>query len=185
MKLLAISILKYGKYIDIFCWKMWVAFELQELLTFLQCKNINVFENTSATTVNEFVINMLVKLTMLWTTRLWNIFLNFPQKNISLWSAVFGSLFRVNTVNCIKCVLQWISHSSLTVFSHFMQYCIFTLSIGKPYLLTILVLNFEIVHSTILWSVCMANSVDPDQMPHSAASDLGLHCLQRPICPNT
>ena len=23
-----------------------------------------------------------------------------------------------------------------------------------------------------------ANSVDPDQMPHSAASDLGLHCLQ-------
>ena len=23
----------------------------------------------------------------------------------------------------------------------------------------------------------MANSVDPDQMPHSVASDLGLHCL--------
>ena len=22
-----------------------------------------------------------------------------------------------------------------------------------------------------------ANSVDPDQVPHSAASDLGLHCL--------
>ena len=22
-----------------------------------------------------------------------------------------------------------------------------------------------------------ANSVDPDQMPHSAVSDLGLHCL--------
>ena len=31
----------------------------------------------------------------------------------------------------------------------------------------------------------MANSVDPDQMPHSVASDLGLHCLQRPFCPNT
>ena len=30
-----------------------------------------------------------------------------------------------------------------------------------------------------------ANSVDPDQMPHSATSDLGLHCLQRPICPNS
>ena len=28
-------------------------------------KNINVFENTLATTVNEFVINKLVKLTML------------------------------------------------------------------------------------------------------------------------
>ena len=31
----------------------------------------------------------------------------------------------------------------------------------------------------------MANNVDPNQMPHYAASDLGLHCLQRPICPNT
>ena len=31
----------------------------------------------------------------------------------------------------------------------------------------------------------MANSVDPDQMPRSAAFDLGLHCLQRPICLNT
>ena len=30
-------------------------------------KNINVFENTLATTVNKFVINKLVKLTMLWT----------------------------------------------------------------------------------------------------------------------
>ena len=27
----------------------------------------------------------------------------------------------------------------------------------------------------------MGNSVDPDQMPHSVASDLGLHCLQGPI----
>ena len=31
----------------------------------------------------------------------------------------------------------------------------------------------------------MTNSVDPDQMPHSVASYLGLHCLQRPIYPNT
>ena len=29
--------------------------------------------------------------------------------------------------------------------------------------------------------VCMANSVDPDQTPHFAASDLGLYYLQRPI----
>ena len=28
---------------------------------------------------------------------------------------------------------------------------------------------------------CMENSVDPDQMLHSAASDLGLHCL---LCPS-
>ena len=26
-----------------------------------------------------------------------------------------------------------------------------------------------------------ANSVDPDQMPHSVASDLGLHCLPRSL----
>ena len=26
-----------------------------------------------------------------------------------------------------------------------------------------------------------ANRVDPDQMPHSAASDLDLHCLQMPL----
>ena len=32
------------------------------------------------------------------------------------------------------------------------------------------------------WKV--ANSVDPDQTPHIVASDLGLHCLLRPICPN-
>ena len=31
----------------------------------------------------------------------------------------------------------------------------------------------------------MANSVDPDQKLQSAASDLGLHCLQRPICSST
>ena len=29
----------------------------------------------------------------------------------------------------------------------------------------------------------MVNSVDPDQTPRSAASDLGLHCLPRSVCP--
>ena len=28
-------------------------------------------------------------------------------------------------------------------------------------------------------------NIDPDQMPLSAASDLGLHSFQMPICPNT
>ena len=33
---------------------------------------------------------------------------------------------------------------------------------------------------------CMyGKQLDPDQMLHSAASDLGLHGLQKPICPNT
>ena len=27
----------------------------------------------------------------------------------------------------------------------------------------------------------LANNVDPDQMPHYVASDLGLHCLSRPF----
>ena len=54
------------------------------------------------------------------------------------------------------------------------QITVFTLSIGTPYLLTILVLKFEIIHSTITWcvlniAVCMANSVDPNQTPGSAA----------------
>ena len=31
----------------------------------------------------------------------------------------------------------------------------------------------------------VANSVDSDQTPRSAASDLGLHCLLRPVFPNT
>ena len=31
----------------------------------------------------------------------------------------------------------------------------------------------------------MASSVDPHQMPHSAASVLSLHCLPRPVCSNT
>ena len=32
---------------------------------------------------------------------------------------------------------------------------------------------------------CVIDNVDLDQMQHSAASDLGLHCLLRPVCPNT
>ena len=31
----------------------------------------------------------------------------------------------------------------------------------------------------------MADSVDTDQMLHFAASDLGLHSLLEPVCPNT
>ena len=56
--------------------------------------------------------------------------------------------------------------------------------VGTSYLLNILGLEFEIVHSTTLLYVYVANSVDTDQMSHSAASDLNLHCLQMPVCPN-
>ena len=27
------------------------------------------------------------------------------------------------------------------------------------------------------WKILLGNNVDPDQMPHYVASDLGLHCL--------
>ena len=46
-----------------FAEKMWVAFALTFCI-----KNISVFENTLVTIVNKFVINELIKLTMLWTT---------------------------------------------------------------------------------------------------------------------
>ena len=36
-------------------------------------------------------------------------------------------------------------------------------------------------HYFIEIPVLNANSVDPDQIPHSAASDLGLHCLPIPF----
>ena len=28
------------------------------------------------------------------------------------------------------------------------------------------------------WKILLANNVDPDQMPHYVASDLGLHCFR-------
>ena len=31
----------------------------------------------------------------------------------------------------------------------------------------------------------MSDSADPDQMSHFAASDLGLHGIHSPVCPNT
>ena len=40
---------------------------LQCSYSHFSCKNINLFENTLATTVREFVITKLIKLTILWT----------------------------------------------------------------------------------------------------------------------
>ena len=34
-----------------------------------------------------------------------------------------------------------------------------------------------------LFEILFANNVDPDQMPHYVASDLGLHCLPMTILP--
>ena len=54
-----------------FAEKMWVAFAVQELLTFFQQKNIRILYIESAKTVNEMTLNELVKLTTLWTTGPW------------------------------------------------------------------------------------------------------------------
>ena len=69
------------KYAEIDCWKMWVAFAVQKLLTFFQqkathifsAKNIRILCIESAKTVNERTLNELVKLTTLWTTGPWYI----------------------------------------------------------------------------------------------------------------
>ena len=57
----------YGKYIDIFAEKMWVAFALQKLLTFLQ-QTICIWIWKYLSYITHFVINEFIKLTMLWTT---------------------------------------------------------------------------------------------------------------------
>ena len=60
---------------------------------------------------------------------------------------------------------------------------ILTLSIGTPYLHTILVLKFEspFYYLMMCLNYCFiyGKQCRLDQMPHSVASDLGLHCLQK------
>ena len=56
------------------------------------------------------------------------------------------------------------------------------------HLITVLVLKLErlIYYLFICLGIAgwVENSLDPDQTPRFAASDLGLHCLFRPVCPN-
>ena len=54
-----------------FAEKMWVAFAVQKLLTFVSAQNIRILYIESAKTVNEMTLNELVKLTTLWTTGPW------------------------------------------------------------------------------------------------------------------
>ena len=64
---------------------------------------------------------------------------------------------------------------------------VFTLNSRTPWLLTTLFSKSEEDHFSTCWweqNCWMANSVYPDQTPHFAASDLGLHCLLKPVCPN-
>ena len=54
---------------------MWVAFTVQKLLTNFSAKNIRIVYIESAKTVNEMTLNELVKLTTLWTTGPWVLWL--------------------------------------------------------------------------------------------------------------
>ena len=62
-----------------------------------------------------------------------------------------------------------------------LEYCIHTLA-----LYLILLFNRSILLPVCVCKIaeCVANSVVPDQKPRSVASDLGLHCLIMPVCPN-
>ena len=70
-----------------------------------------------------------------------------------------------------------------------LMYCIYLYN-GTPLLIAKLVVKFGKIqlHYQLMYLKAarrVANNADPDQMPHSVASDLGLHCLLRPVCPNT
>ena len=58
---------------NFFAEKMWVAFALQNLLTFFQQKISEYYALyiKSAKTVNEMTLNKLIKLMKLWTTDHW------------------------------------------------------------------------------------------------------------------
>ena len=66
---------------------------------------------------------------------------------------------------------------------------VFTLTVGTPSFLAILVLNLKSPYYYYLLlclhiAECVANSVDLNQMPHSLVSDLSLHCLLRLVSLN-
>ena len=59
---------------------------------------------------------------------------------------------------------------------------VFTLNIGTLLLFTIVILNQ--FHISTRWWMSI-KQVDLDQTLHSVTSDLGLHCLLKPVCSNT
>ena len=76
MKFLANLMLKFlsgnmANTVIFFAEKNVSSFLLQNATYICAAKNISVFENTSATIANKFVINRLVKLTLLWMTGPW------------------------------------------------------------------------------------------------------------------
>ena len=60
---------------------------------------------------------------------------------------------------------------------------VYTLKIRIPEFLIILVLKFEVTPFSACW--LRGKCVDPDQRPFSAASELDLHYLLKPVCMDT
>ena len=60
---------------------------------------------------------------------------------------------------------------------------VYTGGLFHCYMLDEFICHFRSVGSVVLflfyllWKILLAKDVDPDQMPHYVASDLGLHCL--------
>ena len=108
--------------------EMWVAFAQCESYSHFcskkKKKKINVFVNTLARTVNQFVINKLFKLTMLWTTGPWIPFLfrtmfdwvytsvpfllvqlQFTPPDKVFFQPKSIDIFLISPLKCMRCVL--------------------------------------------------------------------------------
>ena len=78
-------------------------------------------------------------------------------------------------------VIPFLSQNNPKIQIHLLTLCILVDSYNV--MLDESIYHFRGVWSVLLllfyfcWKILLANNVDPDQMPHYMASDLGLHCL--------
>ena len=73
-------------------------------------------------------------------------------------------------------------HCAITVtseLSRHIRFTVYALNIGIPQTLNLLIRPFDYPFMSVKTVRRVANSVDPDQTRHPAASDLGLHCFPR------
>ena len=124
---------------------------MQNLLTFCS-KNINVFENALATTVNGFVIDKLVKLAMLWKSE--------PRITNDGWMSIKPSLIHLIllllTVPTQNIYITVPLHYRLLFFFFFFFF--FFLCVWNCCFMSLILL--------LLNTTCpvLANRVDPDQL---------------------
>ena len=84
------------KYAEIFCWKNVISFCSAKATHIFSAKNTRILRIESAKTVNEMTFNELVKLTTLWTTGPWWVFMRYllhlsgQQQHILQWLQAMG-----------------------------------------------------------------------------------------------